>query len=267
MSNPARSESDRRARALATQAGLAALAIPLILGVIAGSTDTIGFLGLNGLFTAHITGDLVTLAVHFAAGDRTIISHLLALPVFMLMLLLTRLMACGLERAGLSTIQPLMLLETLLLGAFLVVGGVFGPWRDPNAILATIAGLLGVAAMAVQNALVQISLTDTPATSVMTTNVTRFMMDIGEVLVGHDRAKAARARARAMQTGPVILGFVFGCLLGATAEVAVGLWSLSLPTGLALLIFCMSLANQGSVASKLDANAAPRGIEPARVLV
>jgi uncharacterized membrane protein YoaK (UPF0700 family) len=235
--------------------------------VIAGSTDTIGFLGLNGLFTAHITGDLVTLAVHFAAGDRTILSHLLALPVFMLMLLLTRLLACGLERAGFSTMQPLMLLETLLLGAFMVVGGVFGPWRDPNAILATVAGLLGVAAMAVQNALVQISLSDTPATSVMTTNVTRFMMDLGEVLVGHDRAKATRARGRAMQTFPVILGFAAGCLLGATAEVAVGLWSLALPTGLALAVLCMSLADRSSVASKLGATVTHPGIEAARVLV
>jgi uncharacterized membrane protein YoaK (UPF0700 family) len=30
-----------------------------VLSVIAGATDIIGFLGLNGLFTAHITGNLV----------------------------------------------------------------------------------------------------------------------------------------------------------------------------------------------------------------
>lgn len=50
--------------------------------------------------------------------------------------------------------------------------------------------------MAVQNALVQISLTNTPTTAVMTTNVTHFMLDLGEALVGRDPAKVARARTR-----------------------------------------------------------------------
>jgi uncharacterized membrane protein YoaK (UPF0700 family) len=222
----------------------------LVLGVVAGATDTIGFLGLHGLFTAHITGDLVTLAAHFAAGERTIFSHLLALPVFMLALFLTRLFAGGLERAGLSTLRPLLLVEVLFLAAFLVVSGVWGPWRDPNAMPATIAGLLGVAAMAVQNALVQISLANTPATSVMTTNVTRLMLDVGEVLAGRDNAKAVQARSRAIQTFPVILSFATGCLLGATGEAAAGLWSLALPTALALVAFGIAPTDRSNSLSR-----------------
>jgi uncharacterized membrane protein YoaK (UPF0700 family) len=241
-----RNEPDRPART----ADLASRAVPLILGVIAGSTDTIGFLGLRGLFTAHITGDLVVLAAHFAAGDPTVFSHILALPVFMLILFLTRLLAGGLERAGLSTLGPLLLVEAFFLVALLLVCGVWGPWRDPNAILATLAGLLGVAAMAVQNALVQISLTNTPATSVMTTNVTRFTMDVGEVLVGRDHAKAVQARSRAIQTFPVILGFATGCVLGATGEAAAGLWSLALPTGLALVAFGIASTDRSSSPSR-----------------
>jgi uncharacterized membrane protein YoaK (UPF0700 family) len=104
--------------------------------------------------------------------------------------------------------------------------------------------MCGVAAMAVQNALVQISLTNTPTTAVMTTNITHFMLDLGETLVGRDRARAARARARAMRTLPVIVGFAIGCVFGAAFQVAVGLWSLALPTALALLAFAMGLANR-----------------------
>ena len=44
-------------------------ALPFVLSLIAGSTDTIGFLGLNGLFTAHITGNVVVLAAHVITGD------------------------------------------------------------------------------------------------------------------------------------------------------------------------------------------------------
>ena len=46
----------------------------------------------------------------------------------------------------------------------------------------------------------QISLTNTPTTAVMTTNITHFMLGLGEVLVGSDRARLAHARARAMHT-------------------------------------------------------------------
>jgi uncharacterized membrane protein YoaK (UPF0700 family) len=89
--------------------------------------------------------------------------------------------------------------------------------------------------MAVQNALVQISLTNTPTTAVMTTNVTHFMLDLGEVLVGRDHANVARACTRAMHTLPVIVGFTIGCVFGAAFEATAGLWSLALPTALALL--------------------------------
>jgi uncharacterized membrane protein YoaK (UPF0700 family) len=142
-------------------------------------------------------------------------------------------------------LRPLLLLQLLFLVGFLSVCIAAGPWRDADALLAVTAGMFGVAAMAVQNALVQISLTNTPSTAVMTTNVTHFMLDLGEVLVGRDPAKVARARTRAMHTFPVILGFSIGCVLGAAVEAAAGLWSLALPTGLALLAFAMGFADRG----------------------
>jgi len=222
-------------------ADLVARTLPFVLSVIAGSTDIIGFLGLNGLFTAHITGNLVVLAAHLVAGDPTIFSYIVSVPVFMLVLLVTRLLAGGLERAGRDTLGPLLLLQLLSLAVFLVLCIAAGPWIDPNATAAVVAGMFGVAAMAVQNALVQISLTNTPTTAVMTTNVTHFMLDLGGVLVGGDPAEVAKARSRAMRTLPVIVGFATGCGLGAACEAAAGLWSLALPTGLALLAYAMGV--------------------------
>jgi uncharacterized membrane protein YoaK (UPF0700 family) len=227
-------------------ADLAIRALPFVLSVIAGSTDTIGFLGLNGLFTAHITGNIVVLAAQVVAGNPTIISYILSVPVFMLVLLLTRLLAGGLERSGISTLAPLLLLQLVVLVAFLVLCVTAGPWRDADAILAIIAGMFGVAAMAVQNALVQISMKKSPTTAVMTTNVTHFMLDLGEILVAGDAGKIAAARDRAMRTLPVIVGFTIGCGLGAAGEAIAGFWSLALPTGLALLALAMGLADQHS---------------------
>lgn len=42
--------------------------LPSVLSVTAGSVDVIGFLGLGGLFTAHITGNLAILAAHVVSG-------------------------------------------------------------------------------------------------------------------------------------------------------------------------------------------------------
>jgi uncharacterized membrane protein YoaK (UPF0700 family) len=225
-------------------ADLAVRVLPIVLSVIAGCTDVIGFLGLNGLFTAHITGNIVVLAAHLVTGGQAVFSYILSVPVFMLVLLLTRLFAGGLERAGLATLGPLLLLQLLLLAGFLLLCIAAGPWINANAATAVIAGMFGVAAMAVQNALVQISLRGTPSTAVMTSNVTRFMLDLGGVLVGDDAAEIAKARHRAMLTLPVIVGFTVGCGLGAACEAAAGLWSLVLPVALAVLAFAMGLAER-----------------------
>src|SRR5205823_14897669 len=92
-------------------ADMASRALPFVLSLIAGSTDIIGFLGLNGLFTAHIPGHIVVLAAHIVVGDATIFSYILSVPVFMMMLFLTRLLAGGLEQIGFSTLRPLLLLQ------------------------------------------------------------------------------------------------------------------------------------------------------------
>src|SRR5512132_538491 len=240
-----RSSIQRRWSGVASAASdSASRALPFVLSVIAGSTDIIGFLGLNGLFTAHITGNIVVLAAHIVAGDPTIFSYILSVPVFMLVLFLTRLLAGALERAGVSALRPLLLLQLLSLVAFLVLCVTAGPWTNADATLAIIAGMCGVAAMAVQNALVQIALRNTPATAVMTTNVTHFMLDLGKVLVGGDAAEVAKARNRAVHTLPVIVGFIIGCGFGAAWQAAAGLWSLALPTGLALFAFAMGWADK-----------------------
>jgi uncharacterized membrane protein YoaK (UPF0700 family) len=206
-----------------------------VLSVIAGSTDVIGFLGLGGLFTAHITGNLVILAAHLVTGGEAQIAPMLSVPVFMAVLGLTRLLASGLEAMGLPLLRPLLLLQFLLLAGFLMLCVAAGPRIDTNAGNAILAGMLGVSAMAVQNALVQIALKGAPSTAVMTSNVTHFALDIGQVLVGHDSDEVAKARSRAKQTWPPIMGFAIGCGVGAACEVAFGLWSLALPVGLAFL--------------------------------
>ena len=215
--------------------------LPGVLSVIAGSTDIISFLGLNGLFTAHITGNLILIAAHIVNGSAVGFAHLLSVPVFILVLGLTRLLVAGLDAAGIASLRLLLLLQFLLLAGSLALG-VAGPPVAPDAAKAILVGMLGVSAMAVQNALVQISVKGAPSTAVMTTNVTRFMMDVGEVLFAKTPTQAAEARRRAQHTWPAIVGFIAGAGLGAACFAAVGMRSLALPTSLALLAVVTGLA-------------------------
>jgi uncharacterized membrane protein YoaK (UPF0700 family) len=215
-------------------------ALPFVLSVIAGATDTIGFLGLGGLFTAHVTGNLVILAAYLVSSSPAMVAVILSVPVFMLVLVLTRLFAAGCEAAGRAPLQPLLLLQLLLLAGFLTLGAAAGPRVHPNAAIAIVAGMFGVSAMAVQNALVQLALRGAPTTAVMTSNVTRLMLDIGALVVARSAAERAGARARAQGTWPAVVGFAVGCGLGAGGEAIFGLRSLAVPTILALLALCMS---------------------------
>jgi len=222
-----------------------ARALSFVLSLIAGSTDTISFLGLNGLFTAHITGDVVILAAHIITGDPSIVSHILAVPIFMVVLVLTSLLANELERSGVATLRLLLSLQLLLLIGFLVLSAVYGARVDSALVVVT--GMIGVAAMAVQAALVQISLKGTPSTGVMTTNVTHFVVALAELVACHDQSTAENARKRMSHILPVIAGFVLGCALGAVSEAAWGLRSLGLPTALALLAVMLSPPSRSRV--------------------
>jgi uncharacterized membrane protein YoaK (UPF0700 family) len=216
--------------------------LPAVLSVIAGSVDAISFLGLGGLFTAHVTGNLVVLVAHLATGSRAPVANILSVPVFVAVLGLTRLLADVLEKIGLVSLRPLLLVQLLLLVGFLALYASAGPRLEPHATRAILAGMFGVSAMAVQNALGQISLKGVPSTAVMTTNITRFMMDIGEVMVGRNLSDVAKARDRARLTWPAIVGFAIGCGLGAACETAIGLMSLALPVGLAVLAVALGNA-------------------------
>ena len=217
--------------------------LPFVLALVAGSVDIIGFLDLN-LFTAHITGNFAILAAHIAAGSEASLPLIISVPVFVIVLALTRLLAAALERAEIAPLGALLLLQFILLCASFAICLPAGPGVNPNAPIMFVAGMLGVCAMAVQNALVRIGLAGAPSTAVQTTNITLLTMDLGEMLLGRDARRIVKARDRARHTWPAIAGFLLGCVLGAGCEAALGLRSLVLPTALALVALALGLCSK-----------------------
>jgi uncharacterized membrane protein YoaK (UPF0700 family) len=74
--------------------------LPAVLSTTAGAVDVIGFLALGGLFTAHITGNVVVVAAHYVTGGFGDIGPLLAVPVFVAVLSLVTLASVAVARAG-----------------------------------------------------------------------------------------------------------------------------------------------------------------------
>ena len=89
-----------------------------VLSWVAGYVDTAGFLGLNGLFTAHVTGNLIVAGAEIAGvGGEAVWVRLAVIPVFMASVALTTVIA--------KTQQPkfskLLWFEAVMLLIFAVV--------------------------------------------------------------------------------------------------------------------------------------------------
>jgi uncharacterized membrane protein YoaK (UPF0700 family) len=206
--------------------------------------DTISFLGLDRLFTAHVTGNFVILAARLAAGNSAPLAHLLALPIFALAVGAARMFAISLEARRIEPLVPLLGLQFLFIAAFLVIVMSASPGVSPESTEMVVGAMLGVAAMAVQNSAVRISLDGAPSTVVMTMNVTAMSMDLADILFRRGTDAAVRARRHTWITWPTIAGFFFGCALGALGETRLGLGALVAPAVFALIALILGMSAQ-----------------------
>jgi len=195
----------------------------------AGFVDTTGFLALQGLFTAHVTGNFVTLGAALVMGSNGIIAKLIALPEFIGVIVIAHLAGLALSRRQKPVLKVLLFGETLLLLGFFLLAVRLGPFPDSDAPLALLTGFAGVAAMAVQNAAQRAHLSASPPTTIMTGNTTQAVLDAVELLHGGDPAKHAAVQTRLLRTIAVIFCFGGGCAAAAVLYTLAGAWSLALP--------------------------------------
>jgi uncharacterized membrane protein YoaK (UPF0700 family) len=209
------------------------------LSTTAGAVDVIGFLALGGLFTSHITGNLVILAAHYVTGGFSQIGPLLSVPVFVLVLGIV--IVLFENKATDKARRALLILQASLLVGFLALGAGLGPFTNPDSAVAVFVGMIGVAAMATQNALVRLELPGFPSTAVMTTNITQLTIDLALLVQGKgDRSNITRARHGTRRTFPSVIGFVAGCAAGGFLELHFGMSALLLPVVLAVIAIPLS---------------------------
>src|SRR5690242_3337948 len=115
-------------------------ALPLVLSLNAGYIDTAGFLGLHGLFTAHVTGNFVTLGAALVQGSHGIVGKILALPEFVAVVALARLVGAVLRARHLPALRILLAAKVMLLVGFFLLAVGSGPFPDANTPMALLTG-------------------------------------------------------------------------------------------------------------------------------
>ncbi|AIF48092.1 YoaK family protein [Dyella japonica] len=207
--------------------------LPTILSVMAGYVDTAGFLALHGLFTAHVTGNFVTIGAALVSGTSGVIAKLLALPVFCLFVIGSRLLRYRLMDRGLSVVRSLLAIKLALLVAAMILALRYGPFPHVDSWSSTLTGMILVGAMAIQNALHRVHLGSSPPSTLMTGTTTQMMLDIGDRLCGAPSDQREVINSRLKKMGVAVLAFAVGCAGGALCYAFGGMWCFVVPPVLA----------------------------------
>jgi uncharacterized membrane protein YoaK (UPF0700 family) len=208
--------------------------LPPLLSVIAGMVDLTGFFTLGKLFTAHVTGNLVLAAAASVGGGPLNVAQMLAIPVFMLAVAATWLIAEASHKRGPILVRLLLEVQFALLAAVLIFSIVTRPSADPHGLMAGIAAMIAVSAMACQYATLRLALPKVVSTAVMTGNLTNAVLSLMEASKSRGALEDANAD-HLRQSLRLLVGFLAGCLVAAVAVCFLNDWAWLLPTTLAAL--------------------------------
>jgi uncharacterized membrane protein YoaK (UPF0700 family) len=203
--------------------------VAALLSFNGGFVDTAGFLGLQGLFTAHVTGNFVTLGAALVFGTHGVIAKLIALPEFVSVIAVARLAGAALRSRGIDALRVFLVIKVIFLLAFFVLAVVLGPFPDSDSPAALLTGFAGIAGMAIQNAVQRVHLAHIPPTTLMTGNTTQAVLDVVDLLRGTPLADAAAVRTRLNRTIRGIVWFAAGCGASALLYDWFGFWCLTVP--------------------------------------
>jgi uncharacterized membrane protein YoaK (UPF0700 family) len=223
------------------------LKLPTILSFNGGYVDTAGFLALQGLFTAHVTGNFVTLGAAITQGSSGVIAKLLALPVFCVTIVVVRFTMLHLPTTPKRSLLSVMFLKFLLLTAGAACAIYFRSFSDPDGWRLVLTGMLLIIAMAVQNAAHRIHLGSAPPSTLMTGTTTQIMIDIADILHGTSKEAPEALRIRLQRLIVAVAAFALGCGIAALFYIKFQMWCFVIPPLLALTGIAVLLRDERAV--------------------
>ncbi len=219
----------------------------IALSFLAGYVDTLGFIALFGLFTAHVTGNFILIGAALAnPGHMSLLLKFLAFPAFILGVAVMPLLVAWTKQRNIRGLPLAYGLQLVLLAAFMLFGMASMPLGDTPSNLAMAAGLFGAAAMGVHSGTSRLLLAQLAPTSMMTGNVTQVVIDTVEFLRGE---RGAGIGARCAKFVWPVVAFGVGAIIAAFAWHAVGFIALTAPLVILAGLICMELATPAVVSA------------------
>ncbi|HET9929502.1 MAG TPA: YoaK family protein [Polyangiaceae bacterium] len=190
-----------------------------MLSGIAGFVDAAGFASVAGLFPAHITGELVGAVAGLSSGSwQREAARIAVLIVFVMTVVLGALISRSLRKRGqspLAALFGLMSLGLLVASVSDAFGSLLGAEAAAFSSAAMKCGLVG--AMALQNVVMRHALSSSCPTTVMTGNLTQFIIEFVELIVGRGE-KTERSLVRSKSEIRLrVLGTALGAFLASAA--------------------------------------------------
>jgi uncharacterized membrane protein YoaK (UPF0700 family) len=228
--------------------------IALVLASVAGFIDAVGYIMLNGLFTAHMSGNTARLGVLLGHGEALAWPFPAALPLAAAISLFVFGIATGTvinelaARRGVRSIAAMVLgLQAVLLTIFMLYGAA-AVGHTPS--VHSARGFYVLSALAIVSIGLQAcALRQVAGRSVRTTYISGVLTNLAQELVnylfwlrdGEDRTVGSylgdvlglgsrrESGQRALLLGGISVSYLFGAVLGAWAEERLGPWALALP--------------------------------------
>lgn len=202
------------------------------LGFLAGYVNTVGFVALFGLMTALVTGNFILIGANLVSDSSSaVLIKFLAFPAFILGIAAIRVLTIWLDSRHQHNlqIQLTVLLQLVLLVAFMVTGILASPIGTEPTTAAIVCGMFGAAAMGAHSAYTRLLLPHLAPTSMMTGNVTQIVLDAMELILGKGDMATKVRMSKSLWT---LAAFATGAIVAGFCYVAVSFWALLLPIGI-----------------------------------
>jgi uncharacterized membrane protein YoaK (UPF0700 family) len=207
------------------------------LGFLAGYVDTLGFLALFGLFTAHVTGNFILIGAALVDGNEgSVLLKLLAFPSFIAGVALARVLIVAVEGRPGGTLRLALLLELVLLAGSMACGVAASSIGEPHGQFAMAAGLLAATAMGAHSATSRLLLGHLAPTSMMTGNVTQIVIDTVDLVRGARDPGLGQRFAKFVWP---LLAFGVGCASAAFGYQSFGFAAMAVPVLILLALIAL----------------------------
>lgn len=196
---------------------------PVLLTVVGGAIDTIGFITLFSFFTAHVTGNLVMAGSGLVKGEDGLWIKLAALPLFVLTVMVTKTFIDKSKKPSLI-LSHLFLAEAMFLTAFMAAGLYYQPFVDAGDITVAITGALGLISLAIRNTASKTVIKHMSPTVLMTGNTTQLGINLTDYLNNRSSDNAKKLG----HSSALVFSFLVGALVGALLYLKLSFWAVGL---------------------------------------